>query len=253
MARLRVVIRTTSVVLLLALVAAGCGDDDETSPTTTDGATTTTTSTTEAPTTTTSEPLCEEVEVPAAATDVIDATGDVDGDGHLDALHSYRLGDEWHLHTMLTAGGGADGLIRTSPDSAVAVLGGADVDGDGADEALARTGSGASAVIVGLFRLSDCALTQVTLPGGDPAEFAVGGSVGSAAGLECDAHVDPDADLTMYTAMHTGTDDTYEITATEYALDGTVLVEKGTSSSTVGAGDAAFERATTLRCDALTL
>lgn len=175
----------------------------------------------------------------------------MDGDGAQDVLRSYRLGaDEWHLRVELAAGGAEELPIPTFGDGAIVVLGGADVDGDGGDEVWAQTGSGASAAIVGLARLADCTLQRVTFAGGDPVEFPVGGSVGNAAGLECEAHIDPASDLTAYTATNTG-EVSYEVTATEYTLEGTVLVKGASEVSTATMGDEAFDRATTFACDDL--
>lgn len=244
--------RTLAALLVLALGVTGCGGDDD------DSDASTSTSATEAPSTsssssTTPAAVCDPIGLSDGAANVAEATGDIDGDGADDGLLSYRLGaDEWHLRVELAAGGAADVVIPTFGAGAIAVLGGADVDGDGGDEVWAQTGSGASATIIGLARFTDCELERVTFAGGDPAEFPVGGSVGNTAGLECEAHGDPTADLTGYTATNTG-EDTYEVTATEYALDGTVLVQGASRVSTATVGDEAFARATTFSCDDLSL
>lgn len=242
--------RALAPLLLLALGTAGCGGDDpaDTSPSTSTSAASTSSSSSRPP-----DPGCDPIVLPAEAANIAEALGDVDGDRADDELRSYQLGaDEWHLQVELEAGGGADVVIPTFGDGSVVVLGGADVDGDAADELWARTGSGASATILGLARLVSCQLVRITFASGDPAELPVGGSVGTASGLSCDAHLDPASDLTAYTATNTG-EATYEVTATEYALDGTVLIQGASEVTTATVGDEAFARATTFACGNLSL
>lgn len=243
--------RALAPLLLLALGAAACGGDD--AP---DAATSTSTS--EAPATSSSSttepaPACDPISLPDGASNITVAAGDTDGDGADDELRSYRLGaDDWHLQVELGGGGGADLAIRTYGDDAVVLLGGADVDGDGADEVWARTGSGASATILGVARFVGCQLVRVTFASGDPAELPVGGSVGTASGVSCDGDGDPASDLTAYTATNTG-DDQYEVTAIEYELDATVLVQGASEVTTASSGDDTFTRATAFACDDLSL
>jgi hypothetical protein len=238
----------------VVLVVASCNNDDDEAkpPTSTTAPSSTTTAET---TTTTGARPCGSVSVPSGASARTTAVGDVDGDGEDDELRSYLLGnDEAHLQVSLAAGGGADLVVTTFGTPALAVLGGADVDGDGADEVWAQTGFGASATIVGLARLAGCELVSVTFAGGDPVELAVGGSVGSAAGIACDAHLDPTADLTTYSASNMDSEGGgYDITATEYALEGTSLVQKAIEATTASAGDDMFTRATGFSCDGLSL
>ena len=242
-----------AVAVAVAVIASACGGDGggDAAPTSTTAPTTT-----DAPTSSTSQPsapaACPTVEVPDAATDLTEAEGDVDGDGAADGLRSYRSGDGWHLAVDLAAGGGADTAVVTFDEIGVSVVGGADVDGDGGDEVWARTGAGASATILGLARLVDCQLVRVTFAGDQPAELPVGGSVGTTTGLHCEAQVDPAADLTAYTATNTG-DTTYDVTATEYALEGTVLVAGSQTTSPATVGDDLFARATTFTCEDLSL
>lgn len=241
------------VAVAVTVVATACGGDDGNDSTTTSTAAP---SPTDAPTSSTSDPIapaaCPTLEVPDEATDLTEAEADVDGDAAADGLRSYRTGDEWHLAVDLAAGGGADTVVVTFDEIGVSVLGGADVDGDGADEVWARTGAGASATILGLARLVDCQLVRVTFAGDQPAELPVGGSVGTTTGLHCEAQLDPAADLTAYTATNTG-DTTYDVTATEYALEGTTLVAGATQTSPATVGDDLFARATTFTCDDLSL
>ncbi len=236
-------------VALLAGACGGGGSDATTTTTSTTAPSTTSSSTTS----TTAAPRCPAVAVPDGATSLAEATGDLDGDGSPDTVRSYLMGStDWHLQVELAAGGGADLAIAPSGADAVTVIGGADVDGDGADELWARTGSGASATILGLARFGDCALARVTTPGGEPIEIPVGGTVGTASGAACTGRDDPAADLTVYTASNVGPR-AYEITATAYVLDGATLVQKDTTSSSATYGDAAFTRASSFSCGNLGL
>ncbi len=235
---------------MLALVVLGAcsGDDDEAATTTSSSPAATSGS--EGSRQPDAEP-CPDVDVPADARDVEAAEGDVDGDGEPDELRSYRIGatDDWRLHVALGAGGGAQAPIVAFGDG-VGVLGGADVDGDGGDEVWVRTGAGASATIIGLVRYDACELAQVTFGAGTPADLPVGGSVGTSAGLECAAG--PDADLTAYRTTLVG-GEAYEVSATEHALEGTVLVERGTTERTVRAGDVELFRYSSFSCGRLSL
>lgn len=240
--------RPRRALVALALVAAlgACGDDDDgdTAAATTAPPTTTTT---EATTTTTAPPACPSVAVPDGAQEVTELDGDADGDGADDELRTYRVAEEWHLQVELAAEGGAD-LVVPSFGGTVGVVGGADLDGDGTDEVWARTGSGASATIVGLARLVDCELVRVTFATGDLAELPVGGSVGTTAGLACD----DGSGVTAFTATLTeGT--SYDVAATSYRLEGTQLVEAGTEATTADATDESFLRYASFDCGDLSL
>lgn len=241
------------VAALSVLLTAGCSDDDATtSATTATTAAPSTTRVTRPPSTSTTAAPCDDAPAEAGTADEVVATADVDGDGQPDDLRSARAEDGWHLRVQLHRGGGADLLVETFPGDTVRVLGGADVDGDGAAEVWARTGSGASAAIVGLFRFTDCALARVTLADGGPADFAVGGSVGTVAGLECAARADRTAHLTSY-AGSSSDGRTYDVVATEHALEAGVLVERGSATSSVAVSDPAFDRVTRFSCGSLGL
>lgn len=235
--------RLAAALAVAALVMAGCGDDDDAAPSTTTEATTTTA---EPTTTTAPAPSCPAVTVPDDAEELTELEGDADGDGGADTLRSYRVGEAWHLQVELAAGGGADLAVPTF-GGGVGLVGGADVDGDGADEVWARTGSGASATIVGLAKLVGCELPRVTFATGELAELPVGGSVGTTSGVECTAD-----GLTAYTATLTE-GSTYEVVATTYALEETTLMEQGTDTTTVEATDEEFLRYTTFTCGDLNM
>lgn len=233
--------------MLLAALAGCSGDDDEAQTSTTP-----TPSSTEVPTGSDAE-ACPETGLPDGAQADELAEGDVDGDGVTDELRTYRIAatDDWRLQVTLAAGGGAAAPIVAFGDR-VGVIGGADVDGDGRDEVWIRTGAGASATIVGLVRFDDCELSQVGFAAGTPADLPVGGSVGASAGLECSASDHPGADLTAYRTTLVG-DGEYEVSATEYALEGDALVERGTTADTVHSSDPDFLRYASFRCGPLSL
>lgn len=236
----------------MALLAGACSDDDDAArPSTTttagrtsepDGAPTSPTSTTEA--------ACPSVRAPEPDDDALAA--DLDGDGVPDEVGSVERPGELAVSVALAAGGGAVIVLPTFASDSVGLVGPADVDGDGAAELWVQTGSGASAAILGLVRFADCQLAQVTFADGGPAEVPVGGSVGTAAGLSCETGVDPTADVTTYVAGNVG-EETYEVTATEYALDGAVLTRLGSAISTVSTSDPGFARYVSFECDGLAL
>lgn len=247
---------------LSLLLSAACSDDEPEAgepTTTTDAPTTTTTeaptTTTTGPTTTTAGPLgspCPDVSIPASAEEITEVSADVDGDGHDDVLRTYRDGDEWTLQAEVAATGGSQ-LSIESFGGAVGVVGGSDIDGDGTDEVWARVGSGASAVIMAVADFEDCTLAWVTRADGARAEMPVGGSVGTTSGVECDASIDPEADLTTYTAVLVGEGPDYEVTAVEHTLDGSTLVEGASDDAVVSALESEFDRYTSFSCADLSL
>jgi hypothetical protein len=245
-------------VAVVVLASVGCGDDEASPPTsssTTSVAPTTTaapTSTSEAgPSTSAALPCPATVSVPGDASAVTEATGDVDGDGADDVLRTFLQGDRWILQVEVAAGGGAELELGPSDQGGMGLVGAADVDGDRRDETWVRVGSGASTVILGLVGFVDCALVRVALDRGQPVELPVGGSVGATAGIECRAE-DVDADLTTFAAFHRE-EQTYEVTATQWALVDQVLVERSSSTSELEADDPDFLRATSFTCHDLTL
>lgn len=240
------------------VLLAGCSDDgDASGSTTTSEATTTSDDTTTTDGTTTTTPACEPIDTGTGEPDQVDATADVDGDGKGDQLHSYRLdgtepGTRFTLQVELAAGGGATLGLPGDGVTTVAVLGGADVDNDGDDEIWARTGAGASATILGLFAFDGCALAPVTLATGGHAEFPVGGSVGTTAGLECGSIVDPEAHLVVYSASNVAEDE-YEVTATKYRLEDGVLTASSSEPEVGNVQDPDFERIARFHCGDLEL
>jgi hypothetical protein len=230
----------------LVLVAAACGDTEDTSPSTTT-TTTTSTSTTAPTTTTTAADACPSLTRYEATPDLTTAASDVDGDGASDQLRAFGVGGgDFVLQAELAAGGGGELAVPGDGVTAVALIGGADLDGDGRDEVWAKVGAGASATIIGLFRLDGCDLVPVTI-GGAPAELPVGGSVGTTAGVECTA-----TGILAHTASNTG-GDAYEVTSTAFTLEDGALVDGTGSVSTTTAGAPELEVASGFTCGDLVL
>lgn len=242
-------IRISTLAVVLAVISVGCGGEDQTTPSsvaapvanttaapvettltapsTTEAVASSTTmvaiaSTTVATTTSTTIPptVCP-IPPPLPEGTVVFAPvgGDFDGDGSADALQTYQAGaDDWRVRIVFADGGGADTAVAGSDDFAPPQpVGGFDVDGDGSDEAFLTVTSGASAVFIGLYSIADCVATRIT-ERGVPAEFAVGGSVGSVAGLSCDG----DGTISRQFAQLVA-DDVYEGGFEPFVLDGSVL------------------------------
>jgi hypothetical protein len=239
--------RRMFVIIAAAALVAACSSDSKARSTTTERSTTTSTSATS---TSTTIERCGPVDPPAAPQDEQQATGDVDGDGSPDSITTYRTGaadkPEWHMLVEVTAGGGAETIVQGDGQSPVNVIGGADLDGDGAAEIWAKVGAGASAEIVGLFRFAGCEVSAVQLNGG-PASFPVGGSVGNTAGVDC-------ADGKVIALAASSSDgETYETTKTSYGLADGTLTLSGTETGTAKANDPGFAAFTSFRCKDLVL
>ncbi len=155
---------------------------------------------------------------------------DVDADGLADTVRSYTVSaspsaGDWHLRVELAAGGGVDLALPFDPAPAgVTVLGGAyigsnvDPGPEGARPAIFMTvGAGASASIVGLYRLVGCSLMPVTL-----GEFPVGGGVMHTEHLRCEGV----AGTSLLVYVTTEFDDVaavHEITETPYTRTANAL------------------------------
>ncbi|MFP5254513.1 MAG: hypothetical protein ACLGI8_01555 [Acidimicrobiia bacterium] len=250
--------RSIAVALAAALTTAACGDDPAAPATSSTAATERTTTTAEpatsstaGPTTSAAPPCPTQVAVPEGAAALTEAPGEIDGDGADDSLRTFLVDETWILQVELAAGGGAQLELGASSQGGMGLVGGADVDGDDRAEVWVRVGSGASTVILGVVRFDDCTLERVTLESGQALELPAGGSVGATAGVECRAD-QVDADLTTFAAFYREGSG-YEVTATQWSLEGRVLVERSSSTSEVQADDPDFVRATTFTCHDLTL
>lgn len=186
-------------------------------------ATTSTTTPVTSTTTTASSPSCGDSGAVA-----VDATGfesvvaDFDVDGASDQLQTYFVPSDnrWRIRYLPGTGGSFDEEITDSgPVGAVRPVGGYDIDGDGSLEAFVVVGSGASAVLVGLYDVGDCTVTRVTLDG-VAAAFPVGATVGNISGLTCQGlgHID----ALFASAIGGGA---YEGGSSPYDLAGSVLTQ----------------------------
>ncbi|MBW3610721.1 MAG: hypothetical protein KY438_04230 [Actinobacteria bacterium] len=239
--------RTAVLATVLAVVVAACAGDDPGSavPTSTPSTATASSPSSSTSSTTADEsgtstspsaspgggacPTAEGAVPPAGATDVSEASADVDGDGVADRVLAYRQGDGDRRVAVELTGGGTSSVdaSQSSIDgpARLSMLGGVDLGGDG-QTVLVVTGAGASVVVVGLFQFVECALSQVSFESGQPAELPVGGSVTHADGLEC-------TDGTLIRLSAASADgENFSTTETRYRVDGNTLVELGTEAAT---------------------
>jgi hypothetical protein len=141
--------------------------------------------------------------------------------------------------------GGGTTTTATPPTSECAdpVVGGEvfsrrDLDTDGVDELLVKTGAGASTDIIKVFRVEGCEALQVTM-GGSPAEFPVGAAVIHIDGLQARSDT-----LVVYSG--TSTDGlAFDVTWRTLRLDGSALTEIGADSGTAQLGDDLYRLAST--------
>lgn len=179
-----------------------------------------------------------------------EASTDVDGDGEADRVLAYRQPDgDRKVAVELAAGGSA--VVDASESSIdgparLSVLGGVDLGGDG-ETVLAVTGGGASVVILGLFQFVECALAQVRLESGEPAELPVGGTVTNGDGAAC-------SDGTLIRLNATSDDgEAFTTTDTSYRVDGNTLVELGAEIGSLSqpGDDAEIQRYYAINCPSL--
>jgi hypothetical protein len=160
---------------------------------------------------------------------------DVDADGLADTVRSYTVSaapsaGDWHLRVDLAAGGGVDLTLPFDPAPAgVTVLGGAyvgsnvDPGPEGARPAIfAKVGAGASASIIGLYRLVGCSLAEVA-----NGEFPVGGGVVHTEHLRCEG-VAGTSLLVYVTTEYDDVAAVHEVTQTAYTRTGNALTVFGT-------------------------
>ena len=225
---------------LVAAVAAtallaGCGGGDDDAPAA------------QAATTTTTAPAgCPPLQ-PAGTTDATTAAGDFDGDGRGDRFVTYRVsaGGAWRVRAEPAAGGGAEIELPGTAEG-VRAIGGTVLDVGPAEAGFAVVGRGPVGDHLGLFVLRACRLERVTLAG-RPAEFPVGTSATSRAGLACQV-----PGLVAYQA--TSSDGRfYRASSVGYLLVGVILDEANRSTSTLGADDADLARYGTFSCGPLRL
>jgi hypothetical protein len=164
---------------------------------------------------------------------------DLDGDGAADdvvafAVRSPAGAGDWRIRVSFAAGGGTESVLAEDPaPGVVRVLGSAALGGTeqapGPVTLFAWTGSGASARIVGLFRVAGCALAPLTSADGQPAAFMVGGSVGHQEGLRC-AVVGGRSALVEVLSEPVGP--SYRVTRLPYVPTGTAIAPVGPATVT---------------------
>lgn len=160
---------------------------------------------------------------------------DVDADGFADTVRSYTVSaspsaGDWHLRVDLAAGGGVDHALPFDPAPAgVTVLGGSyigstvDPGPEGARPAIFMTvGAGASASIIGLYRLVGCSLQPMA-----NGEFPVGGGVIHTEHLRCEG-VAGTSLLVYVTTEYDDVAATHEITQTAHTRTDNGLTVFGT-------------------------
>ena len=143
--------------------------------------TTSTSTTTTSTTTTTTNPCAAftSVLVPAGATDVSTAIGDIDGDGLDDTVHVYQAGGDWYVHAVLATGFGA--RVAFMPDNGTPGM--EDVVNIGVAEevALVNTGFGLPGPLYSVWFLADCEIREATHDGGEIDLWVGGGPTHSEA------------------------------------------------------------------------
>jgi hypothetical protein len=160
---------------------------------------------------------------------------DIDADGLADTVRSYTVSatpsaGDWHIRVELAAGGGADLTLPFDPAPAgVTVLGGSyigstvDPGPAGVRPAIfATVGAGASASIIGLYRLVGCSLAPVV-----NGEFPVGGGVVHTEHLRCEG-VAGTSLLVYVTTEYDDVAAAHEIIETAYTRTANALTVFGT-------------------------
>ena len=124
--------------------------------------------------------------VVVAAALLVAACGDDDGDDDaVETTTTTTTTTEAAPSTTTSTTAAPTTSTTCPPTSSAAPVAAVDLDGDGVDELWRDAGSGASTDIVELHRIDDCVEVAVTLAG-NPAQFAVGGSVLLLQGLRCE-------------------------------------------------------------------
>lgn len=177
--------------------------------------------------------------IPSGAVARTSSSLDADGDGAADEVTAYAIGPnpgegDWHLRVSFAAGGGSDITLAEDPAPGVirvlgsAYLGSTVEPGPGGlrPALFVWTGSGASARVVGLYRVDGCELAAMTSPTGGPAGFVVGASVGHQEGLRCEG-VAGTSLLVEVLSEPDATGSSFAVTRRAYTRDGNALVVYG--------------------------
>lgn len=191
--------------------------------------------------------------LPSGATNVSTAPVDFDGDGVADTLFVYDVGGTWHVRAEV-ASIGVDDQIVTDLGPAMTAIGGATIDGDAAEEAWVKVGSGAPTDIITFFVFRQCGLQRVQLNNA-PAQFPIGASVTHADGLHCFGF---DVGIEVF---ETNSSDglTYAGTSSIYTIDlagpapSLVLGSTAAQSEVSPPGGPAFDALSSFSCDDLSV
>jgi len=195
--------------------------------------------------------------LPAAAASHSLAAGDVDGDGLLDTIHTYTIGDPsvvgaWWIQISFANGGGTATQLfdESTVFSGATPVDGMDIDGDGSDEFFIYLGGlGSEVKILGLFDVSGCAINRVPFAGDGPASPPATLTV--AFGIVCaDANSDGLVDsFTESTGNLLGVEGDYTVTRRHLALVDGVLENRGSEVVSVPHGSPAASNIGKVICD----
>jgi hypothetical protein len=186
-------------------------------------------------------PRVSDPRVPAGSGCAFVVQGDLDGDRRPDSLFSYAVlgaggrATSWFLRAVL-ASGRASSLEVPQP-SQLEVLGMADVNGDGRQEALVQLDRGASTSFVGIYALDERqALVPVTEEGDGPLRFGLNGSVTHGDGGGCAAGPDGKPRLVIRSVERTN-EGPYDSVEKTYTWNGTTVHLVGTQRGVIDAAD----------------
>jgi hypothetical protein len=180
--------------------------------------------------------------LPRGAGCAVAAEGDLDGDGRADSVLSYAAvgadgrATRWLLRAVL--GSGEVSEVAVDRPYQFAVLGTADVDGDGRQEVFARVEQGASTEFAGVFTLAGGRLRRVMEEGKGPLQFAYSGSVLHGDGGSCTALPDGRPGLVIRTVERLDESQPYRWRETDHEWLGNGAVRAaGTRQGTIDASD----------------
>jgi hypothetical protein len=188
--------------------------------------------------------------LPGGVSGVTTKAGDFDGNGVADTLRAYSVGGEWHLRVELAGGQSGDDLVvEVDPATGLKAVGGFNLGGSGADEALATVSSGPVAASIAVFAFTDCNLDQVTV-NGRTATFVVEATAERRTGLRCVAGTG----LQVLNAEQRPRTTTFTTNRVTFNLVGSTLTQVNASApETYPAGDPMLAPFGRLDCGSLAL
>lgn len=200
------------------------------------------------PKTPTGPTLCGVQTAAAGAKNTSVWQADMTGDGAPDIVSTYVVGaggaDAWHIHIQFVPkakgdeNGQLDFVVADDPSpGTVQILaipyigqGVAGSDDDRRPTIIAQVGSGASAKVIGLFRLSGCSIVPVTDPEGGVFGATVGAGVNLGSGLRCDSVPANALIVTVESSPNSGGG--FEIVETQYSRRNNGLTVYGAGEQT---------------------